>query len=122
MKDNPRRDRFLVDEMLNHADVIGANVRKGRDVFETDATTRYAVEHAAELFAEAAEKIGHQFKRANPRLPWDRLRELRRGRAHPSDARGDSVYIEQTWRFAQGELPAMVGRLRGVKFPPEHGP
>ncbi|MGI0055590.1 MAG: HepT-like ribonuclease domain-containing protein [Thermoplasmata archaeon] len=122
MKDSPGRDRFLVDEMLNHAEVVAANVRKGRDVFETDATPRYAIEHATELFAEAAEKIGHQFKSTNPHLPWDRLRELRRGLAHPYDARGDSTYIEQTWRFAQAELPAIVRRLRGAKFPRESGP
>ena len=122
MKDSARRDRFLVDEMLSHAEVVAANVRKGRDVFETDATTRYAVEHATELFAGAAEKIGNQLKSANPRLPWDRLRELRRGLAHPYDARGDSAYIEQTWRFAQAELPAIVRRLRSIKFPPESGP
>ncbi len=122
MRDSPRRDRFLVDEMLNHAEVVAVNVRKGRDVFETDATTRYAIEHATELFAEAAEKIGHQLKSANPRLPWDQLRELRRGLAHPYDARGDSAYIEQTWRFARTDLPAIVRRLRSVKFPPESGP
>jgi hypothetical protein len=33
VKDGPHRDRFLVDQMLTHADLIAVNVRKGRDVF-----------------------------------------------------------------------------------------
>jgi uncharacterized protein with HEPN domain len=108
--------------MLNHADVVAVNVRKGRDAFETDTTTRYAVEHATELFAEAAEKLGRAFKSANPRIPWDRLRELRRGLAHPYDAGADRTRIEQTWRFAREDLPAIVRRLRGARFPTDAGP
>jgi uncharacterized protein with HEPN domain len=117
VKDNERRNRYLVDEMLNHADVIALSVRRGREFFETDTTARYAVEHATELFAEAAEKLGHAFKSANPLVPWDRLRELRRGLAHPYDPGADRTHIEQTWRFAREDLPAMTRRLRGAKFP-----
>jgi uncharacterized protein with HEPN domain len=116
VKDNERRDRFLVDEMLNHADVIAVNVRKGRDVFETDPTTRYAVEHATELLAEAAEKLGRAFKGANPGVPWDRLRELRRGLAHPYDPGADRTHIQQTWRFARDDAPGIARRLRRAKF------
>jgi len=117
VKGGPRRDRYLVDQMLTHAEVIAVNVRKGRDEFETDPTTRYAVEHAAELFAEAGEKTGRAFKTANPTVPWDRLRELRRILAHPYDVGAAPTHLEQTWRFARDDAPAIARKLRGSKFP-----
>jgi uncharacterized protein with HEPN domain len=103
--------------MLTHADIIAVNVLKGRDVFETDPTTRYATEHAIELLAEAAEKVGRSFKSANSALPWDRFRELRRIVAHPYHSGADPTRTEQTWRFAQDDAPAVVRKLRRSKFP-----
>jgi len=117
VKEGQQRDRYLVDQMLTHAEVIAVNVRKGRDVFETDPTTRYAAEHAAELFAEAAEKIGRAFKNANPAIPWDRLRELRRLVVHPCDPGADPTHVEQTWRFARDDVPTISRKLRGSRFP-----
>jgi len=117
VKDSERRDRFLIDEMLNHADVIAVNVRKGRDVFETDTTTRYAVEHATELFAEAAEKVSRPFKSANRQVPWDRLRDLRHDVAHPYDTGASPTSLEQTWRFARDDLPRITRKLRHARFP-----
>lgn len=117
MKPSERRDRFLVDEMLNHAEVVAVSVRKGRDAFDTDVTTRYAVEHATELFAEAAEKVSRPFKTANPQIPWDRLRELRHDVAHPYDTGSNSITVEQTWRFARDDAPKIVRQLRHARFP-----
>ncbi len=117
MKQGRRGDRYLVDQMLTHAEVIAVNVRKGRDEFETDPTTRYAVEHAIELFAEAAEKIGKTFKSTNSGVPWELFRELRRIVAHPYDAGADLTHIEQTWRFARDDVPKITRKLRGSRFP-----
>jgi uncharacterized protein with HEPN domain len=117
VKEGQRRDRYLVDQMLTHAEVIAVNVRKGRDVFETDPSTRYAVEHASELLAEAAEQVGRAFKTANSAVPWAGLRELRRTVAHPYDAGGDPTRVEQTWRFARDDVPRIVRRLRASRFP-----
>lgn len=116
MKDSDRRDRFLIDEMLNHADVIAANVRKGRDIFDTDPTTRYAVEHATELLAEAAEKVSRSLKNANRQVPWDRLRELRHDVAHPYDAGVNPTSVGQTWRFARDDVPKIARKLRHARF------
>ena len=116
MKDSSRSDRFLIDEILNHADVIAVNVRKGRDVYESEPTTRYAVEHATELLAEAAEKVSRPFKSANRRVPWDRLRELRHDVAHPYDMRANPTSVEQTWRFARDDVPKISRQLRHARF------
>ena len=122
MTERPRSDRYLVDQIMKHAEVISVNVRKGREEFNRDPTTRYAVEHATELLAEAAEMLGRAFKGTNPGVPWDRLRELRRGLAHPYDARGDQVYIEQTWEFARDDAPKIAQKLRRARFPKESEP
>lgn len=116
MKDTEGRDRFLVDQMLNHADVAAAVARRGREEFEIDPTAHYAVEHAIELFAEAAEKLSREFKAANPRIPWDFMRELRRTVAHPYDLGATPVGVDQTWRFVKEELPKLVQRLRRARF------
>jgi uncharacterized protein with HEPN domain len=111
------RDRFLVDQIFDHAEVIAVNVLRGRDAFETDPTVRYAVEHATELVGEAAEKLSRPFKSENPLIPWDRLRELRRIVAHPYDPGALPAHVDQTWRFAREEVPRLVRRLRAARFP-----
>jgi uncharacterized protein with HEPN domain len=118
VKDGSRRDRFLVDEMLRHAEVIAEVVRKGRESFENDLVTRYALEHAVELFSEAAEKLSDPFERANPGVPWKALRPVRREVAHPCDAGRPPVDPRRVWRFVQDDLPSIIRKLRQARFPP----
>jgi uncharacterized protein with HEPN domain len=116
LKPESRRDRFLVDEMLRHAEVMAAVVRKGRASLEEDSLTRYALEHAVELFSEAAEKLSATFEHANPGIPWKALRPLRRDVAHPYDAGHPPVDPERVWRFVQQDVPKIVQKLRRPNF------
>jgi hypothetical protein len=43
VNEGARRDRFQVAEMLRHAEVVAENVREGREAFDRDRTTRYAL-------------------------------------------------------------------------------
>lgn len=117
MKEGERRDRFLVAEMLRHAEVIAINVAKGRTAFERDASTRYALDHAVELFSEAAEKLSSRFELANPEIPWKGLRPLRRDVAHPYDKGRPPVSPDRVWRFVRDEVPRIVRRLRSATYP-----
>ncbi len=117
MREGTRRDRFLVAEMLRHAEVIEENVRKGRTIFDRDPSTRYAVEHAVELFSEAAEKVSARFERANPGIPWKGLRPLRRDVAHPYDGGRPPVNPERVWRFVRDDVPRIVRKLRSATYP-----
>lgn len=103
--------------MLRHASVIAENVAKGRTVFERDASTRYALEHAVGLFSGAAEKLGSEFERANPAIPWTGLRPLRREVAHPYDAGRPPLHPERVWRFLRDEVPRIVRRLESAAYP-----
>ncbi len=117
MKEAERRDRFLVAEMLRHAEVVATNVARGRAAFDTDLTTRYALDHAIELFSEAAEKLSSEFERLHPEIPWKGLRPLRRDVAHPYDRGLAPVRPDRVWRFVRDEMPRIVRRLRVAAFP-----
>ena len=117
MREGTRRDRFLVAEMLRHAEVIEENVRKGRTIFDRDPSTRYAVEHAVELFSEAAEKVSARFERANPGIPWKGLRPLRRDVAHPYDGGRPPVNPERVGRFVRDDVPRIMRKLRSATYP-----
>jgi uncharacterized protein with HEPN domain len=121
VKAGARRDRFLVSEMLRHADVMAEVVRRGREEFDRDRPTRYAVEHAVELFAEAAEKLSGEFERANPGIPWRGLRPLRRDVAHPYDPERPPVDPDRVWRFVAREVPAIVRQLQRAVYPSPSG-
>lgn len=116
MKEADRRDRFLVAEMLRHCEVIAENVAKGRTAFEKDSSTKYATEHAVELFSEAAEKLSSEFEAANPSIPWKGLRPLRREVAHPCDAGRPPVDPERVWRFVRDDVPKIVRKLKAAEY------
>ncbi len=117
MKEKEHRDRFLVDEMLGHAEVLATLVRSGKAALKSDVPSRYAAEHATELLAEAAAKTSQAFKNANPGVPWDRLRPLRHDVAHPYDLGAEPVNVDQLWLFASRDAPRISRRLRDAAFP-----
>jgi uncharacterized protein with HEPN domain len=117
VKDREQRDRFLVDGMLRHGEVLAAIVRDGKDSILSNAPSRYAAEHATELLAEAAEKTSLAFKSANPAVPWERLRPLRHDVAHPYDLGAERVNVDQLWLFATKDAPRIARRLRDAEFP-----
>ena len=117
MKENEQRDRFLVDQMLAHTEVLAGIVRNGKAALAVDTVSRYAAEHATELLAEAAEKTSRAFKSANPDVPWDQLRPLRHDVAHPYDRGAAPVNVDQLWLFATNDTPRISRHLRKATFP-----
>lgn len=103
--------------MLRHGEVIAVNVAKGRTAFDSDVSTRYALDHAVELLSEAAEKLSSGFERANPAIPWKGLRPLRRDVAHPYDKGRAPVSPDRVWKFVRDEVPRLVRQLRSATFP-----
>ncbi|MGP8073177.1 MAG: DUF86 domain-containing protein [Thermoplasmata archaeon] len=116
MREAEQRDRFLVDEMLRHLEVVALGVRGGRDRLETSPEARYALEHATEMLAEAAEKTSRPFKSANVEIPWKGLRKFRHDVAHPYDMGAAPITLDQLWRFARNDAPRIARRLRTAEF------
>jgi uncharacterized protein with HEPN domain len=121
LKGNAQRDRFLVSQILEHAEILAAIARKGKATLGSDDVSRYAAEHATELIAEAAEKVSQDFKNANAKIPWDQLRPLRHDVAHPYDLGAEPVNIDQLWLFVTRDAPRIARYLRGSRFPSERG-
>jgi uncharacterized protein with HEPN domain len=121
MKDSETRDRILIDEMLRHAEVIASVVAEGKARFTDpgNVRSRYTVEHATELIAEAAEKVSTGFKGRNSNVPWDSFRPLRKAVAHPYDIGSEPPNVDETWRFAQHDLPPIVRRLKAPHWDAE---
>ncbi len=117
MKETEQRDRFLVDEMRHHLGVVALEVRGGKARLESSAEPLYALEHATELLAEAAEKTSSRFKTANDDVPWKLLRLFRHDVAHPYDIGAARLDLDQLWRFARDDAPRIAKRLRSAKFP-----
>jgi uncharacterized protein with HEPN domain len=114
----PNWDRFLVEEMLRHIDVIEMIARKGRENLASDVTARYAIYHAAELLAEAAKHSSANFRSSNEEIRWRSLSALRRSLAHPYDVDAGSVDLEVVWRFATNDAPKLKRGLSKARFPP----
>ncbi len=121
MKETEQRDRFLVDEMLHHLSVVALEVRGGRVRLGSSPEPLYALEHATELLAEAAEKTSRGFKAANESVPWKLLRLFRHDVAHPYDIGAARLDLEQLWRFARDDAPRITKRLRIARFPKDPG-
>ena len=117
MKAGEERDRFLVDEMLQHLAVVALTIKEGRDRLNASPQTRYALEHATELLAETGEKTSRRFKIANTGIPWEDLRKFRHDVAHPYDLGATRIETAQLWKFAQDDAPRIARYLRRAKFP-----
>jgi uncharacterized protein with HEPN domain len=111
------RDRFLVQEMQRHLDVLATTTAGGADGLSANATHRYALEHACELLAEAAKHTSNEFRALNPEVKWSALRALRTAVAHPYDAGASRVRLDLLWRFASDDVPKIRHQLARCKYP-----
>jgi uncharacterized protein with HEPN domain len=111
------RDRFLVEEMQRHLEVLAAATTGGLEGLGVDPTHRYALEHACELVAEAAKHTSSEFRALNPKVKWSALRALRTAVAHPYESGVSPVRLEILWRFAVDEVPKLRQLLARCKYP-----
>ncbi len=119
MKMDPARTRRRVEDMLRYAGAIAMVVRRGRDEFfdPREVRNRATIEHYLELLGEASGAVGRSTRNANPDVPWSTIARFRFDRAHPYDDEAKPVNYDEIWRFASGDLPPIVRRLRAVKVP-----
>jgi len=65
---------------------------------------------------ESADRLSPAFRKANGRIDWDRLHDLR---SHGLVHEYESFDPEDAWRFVTAEMPELERRLRGAKYPKE---
>jgi uncharacterized protein with HEPN domain len=112
-----RDDRFLVEEMQRHLAVAISIAATGKGRVSDDIEARYALEHAVELFAEAAKKTSNSFREANSGIDWLAVRAFRRVLAHPYEADAEPTSVDQLWMFVRDAAPRIVRELKRAKYP-----
>ena len=117
VKEAESRLRVLVDRMLREAGAAERYAARGQERFFDIRSPE--LRDAAELrilhFTETATKLGRAFRNANPRIPWVELDRLRNDLVHEYP----EVKAEAVWRFLRDDLPGLVAKLRGARFPKE---
>lgn len=115
MKQGSYETRRLLDDMAQYAAAIAHWVAKGHAAFTDPETGAQAtIERQFEQFEEAANALGAPFRKANPKIPWREIFELRNDMSHPYQRSYDP---QKLWIFVRDELPRIARRLRRPTLP-----
>jgi len=115
MKAESLHHRRLVDDMLQYAQTIAHWVGKGHDAFlDPETGSQATIERQFERFEEAGSALGAAFRKANPRIPWAPIFEIRNDLSHPYQRAYDP---ENLWKFVRVDLPRIARKLRRVVYP-----
>jgi len=108
------RDAATLGDVLAAASRIGRFVAGlDRQSFVDDEKTRSAVLHELLVIGEATKRLSDAFRSANPLLPWRQMAGMRDKLIHAYDA----VDLEEVWRTATIDVPAIAAALK-----PKAGP
>jgi uncharacterized protein with HEPN domain len=103
------RDAVTVDDILAAASRISRFVAGiDRETFIQDEKTRSAVLHELLVVGEASKRLTDAFRSANPDIPWRAMSGMRDKLIHAYDA----VDLEEVWRTATVDVPAIAATLR----------
>ena len=108
---------YLLD-MLRYAQLVQTLVKDlDFDRFESDTTTRLAVERAIEIIGEAARKVSREFQQQHPEVPWQPIVAQRHILAHEYG----EVQADRIWRVVTIHMPELIRLLKPiVPTPPTH--
>ncbi|MGA7861734.1 MAG: HepT-like ribonuclease domain-containing protein [Thermoplasmata archaeon] len=107
--------RVLLDDMAQYASTIARWVAKGHGAFlDPETGSQATIERQFEMFEEAADALGSAFQKANPRVPWADIYEIRNEFSHPYK---ESYDREKLWRFVRDRFPRIARRLRRPVLP-----
>ncbi len=113
MTAKPARDQARIAAMIEAAEEARADATMGEAAFLDGGLVQKAVLFDLIHLTESAGRVSAGFKKANPRIPWDRLTRLRnQGLVHDYA----QVDLHEVWRFARDELPRIRRQLDHVKF------
>ena len=101
-----------VREMLAAIERIEGYAERGRQSFDSDYDTRELIVHHLEHLTESADQAPQSLKKANPRIPWRDLRDLRTLLVHQYMRPAP----EQVWAFVRDRLPEIKRRLRAIRL------
>lgn len=102
------RDSATVGDILAAASRISRFMAGiDRERFLEDEKTRSAVLHELLVIGEASKRLSDLFRSANPDIQWRAMAGMRDKLIHAYDA----VDLEEIWRTATVDIPAIASRL-----------
>ncbi len=114
VNENERRQRELVDSIRMRAAHVAQIVAKGREPFLDPANwvDRSAARNEVVEMSEAAGVLPTAFRERNPKVPWDRLVNLRRRMVHYLSPGLEPVEDAELWRFISEDALRIERELR----------
>jgi uncharacterized protein with HEPN domain len=100
-----RRERIL--DMLEAIERIERYAARGRAEFEKDELIQTWVVHHLQIVGEAAGKLGREFHKQHPSVPWSQVVAMRNVLIH--DYFG--IDLEEVWRVIERDLPELRSKL-----------
>jgi uncharacterized protein with HEPN domain len=82
-----------------------------RDAFLDDLKTQAAVLHELTIIGKGVKRLSDTIREANPSVPWRLIAGMRDRLIHQYDA----VDLEEVWRTATTDLPALIQDLERVR-------
>ncbi|MFL6289455.1 MAG: DUF86 domain-containing protein [Thermoanaerobaculia bacterium] len=112
------RDDAVLLDMVNAAQRI-VEFKQGMDKqgFLQDTKTQSAILHQLMILGEACKRLSLETRGRAPQIPWRLIAGMRDNLIHEYD----DVDLEEIWKTADRDVPALVAELRRLSGPEEPG-
>ena len=112
------RDEAVLLDMLNAAQrIIEFKEGMDRQAFLEDLKTQSAVLHQLMLLGEACKRLSMDTRERAPQIPWRLIAGMRDNLIHEYD----DVDLEEIWKTADRDVPALISELRRLTGTEEPG-
>ena len=103
------RDDAVLLDMVNAAERI-VEFKQGMDKqgFLQDVKTQSAVLHQLMVIGEACKRLSMETRNRAPQVPWRLIAGMRDNLIHEYD----DVDLEEIWKTADRDVPALIAELR----------
>jgi uncharacterized protein with HEPN domain len=110
--DEGSRNEERLRRMINSGEELLYFSREGREAFFSDRKTNHAIRDCLKDFTEEADKLVKPLRRANQRIDWEELVELRQKAHHRYYRLSD----EDIWDFVNNALDRYLRALRRLRL------
>ena len=112
------RDDAVLLDMINAAQRI-VDFKQGMDRqgFLQDTKTQSAVLHQLMILGEACKRLSTETRDRAPQIPWRLIAGMRDNLIHEYD----DVDLEEIWKTADRDVPALIAELRRLGGAEEQG-
>ncbi|HIK24042.1 MAG TPA: DUF86 domain-containing protein [Thermosynechococcus sp. M3746_W2019_013] len=99
MRDPKERLRDILDAIAR----IERYASRGREAFEHDELIQVWIFHHIQIIGEAAAKLGRDFHKVHPEVPWPQIVAMRNVLVHEYFG----IDLGEVWKTVERDLPAL---------------